>query len=352
MAASVRLRPMRFCAGPSCSSLASLRRARSSAQRDLGGERAQLRVVLRERRLRFAHGGHVATAAPEAQHVAVFDDADHRDQQNAIEPVRPVHDVLDVAHLVAVANRFADALDIDLGPRGMVTETRADDRAVYVLDAERHHECVVALGDVAVFAHPRDLIVGRQGDRHGLGQLGAENCLGAVGDEGAIPLVAGACHVDGQFAFGHHRLQQQHRQYAQREKSLQFIGAVERTHAARGRQRSDCHREAGGERRAPRPADQGDPHQHRVNDVGHFQRRCRRAMAAQEHRPQQHHQHREGRVGGDAATACSAREREAVDADREQQRRHHQRAEEVAYPPVLHRRARRRGWPCRSRRAH
>ena len=129
-------------------------------ERDLRGQRAQLRVVLRERRLRFAHGGHIAAAAPEAQHMAVFDDADHRDQQNAIEPVRPMHDVLDVAHLVAVANRLADAFDIDLGPRGMVAETRADDRALQVLDAERHHERVVALGDVAVFAHPRDLIVG------------------------------------------------------------------------------------------------------------------------------------------------------------------------------------------------
>ena len=45
---------------------------------------------------------------------------------------------------------------------------------------------------IAVFAHPGDLIVGRQRDRHGLGELGAEDRLRAVGDEGAISLVAGA----------------------------------------------------------------------------------------------------------------------------------------------------------------
>ena len=90
-------------------------------QRDLRGERAQLRIVLRERGLGLAHRGHVAAAAPEAQHVAVLDDADHRDEQHAIEAVRSVHDVLDVAHLVTVANRLADALDVDLA-------TRSDDR--------------------------------------------------------------------------------------------------------------------------------------------------------------------------------------------------------------------------------
>ena len=129
-------------------------------QRDLRGQRAQLRIVLRERGLRFAHRGHVAAAAPEAQHVTVFDDADHRDQQHAIEAVGPVHDVLDVAHLVAVANGFADALDIDLRPGRMIPEPRADDRALRVLHAQRHHERGVALGHDAVFAHPRDLLVG------------------------------------------------------------------------------------------------------------------------------------------------------------------------------------------------
>ena len=196
-------------------------------QRDFRGERAQLRVVLRERGFRFAHRGDVAAAAPEAHHVAVLDDADHRDEQHAIEPVRPMHDVLDVAHLVAVADRLADALDIDLRPGRMIAEARADDRALRFLHAERHHERGVALGDVAMFAYPGDLIVGRQRDRHGFGELGAENGLGAVGDEGAIPLIAGARHVDRRVAFGHHRLQQQHRQHAQREESLQFVGTVE-----------------------------------------------------------------------------------------------------------------------------
>ena len=86
-------------------------------QRDLRGQRAQLRIVLRERVFGFAHRRDIAAAAPEAQHVAVFDDADHRDQQHAIEAVRPVHHVLDVAHLVAVADGFADALDIDRATR-------------------------------------------------------------------------------------------------------------------------------------------------------------------------------------------------------------------------------------------
>ena len=191
IAASVRLMPVRFCAGPSCSSLASLRRARSSASViSVASARSCASCCASA----FSASRIAVTSrprAPEAQHVAVLDDADHRDQQHAIEPVGPVHHVLDVAHLVAVADRLANALDVDPRPGGMIREPRADHGAGRILDAQRHHEGGVALGDVGMFAHPGDLLVRRQRDRHGLGQLGAENGLGAVGDEGAIALVAG-----------------------------------------------------------------------------------------------------------------------------------------------------------------
>ena len=131
-------------------------------QRDFRGQRAQLRVVLGERGFGFAHRRHVAAAAPEAQHVTLFDDADHRDEQYAIEPIRAVNDVLDVAHLVAVANGFPDTFDIDLRPGGMISETRADHRALRILHTQRDHERGVAFGDDAVFAHPGYLFVGRQ----------------------------------------------------------------------------------------------------------------------------------------------------------------------------------------------
>ena len=48
--------------------------------------------------------------------MSLLDDADHRDQQYAIEAIGSVHDVLDVAHLVAVADGFPDTFDIDLRP--------------------------------------------------------------------------------------------------------------------------------------------------------------------------------------------------------------------------------------------
>ena len=138
---------MRFCAGPVVQLAREFAARALFGQRDLGGERAQLRIVLGERGFGLAHRGHVAAASPEAQHVPVLDDADHRDQQHAIEPVGTVHHVFDVAHLVAVADGLADALDVDLRPRRMIAEARAHDRALRILDAERHHERGIALGD-------------------------------------------------------------------------------------------------------------------------------------------------------------------------------------------------------------
>ena len=165
-------------------------------------------------------------------------------------------------------------------------------------------KAVLHSATIAVFAHPGDLVVGRQRHRHGLGELGAEDRLGAVGDEGAITLVAAARLLDGRVAFGHHRLQQQHRQHAQREESLQLVGAVEGPEAARGGERGHGHGDAGGERRAPRAAEHRDPHQHRVDDVRHVERRIVRAVVrAGTPAPSNSSSTRERRVGSGAAAA-------------------------------------------------
>ena len=130
-------------------------------QRDLRGQRAQLRVVLRERGLGFAHRGHIAAAAPEAQHVPILDDADHRNEQHAIEAVRSVHDVLDVAHLVAIANRIADAFDIDPATRSGDRRDACRPPALCAsLTPSATMNAVLHSATIAVFAHPGDLIVG------------------------------------------------------------------------------------------------------------------------------------------------------------------------------------------------
>ena len=218
----------------------------------------------------------------------------------------------------------------------MIREPRAHHGARRILDAQRHHERRVAFRDIGVLAHPGDLLIERQRDGHGLGEFGAENRLGAVGDEGAITLVAAARVVDGIVALGHDRLQQQHRQHAQRQEGLQLVGVLEGTEAARGGQCRHRHGDARGDCRAARPAEHRDPHQHRVDDVGTSSSEGGASMRSQEHGAEQQQQYRERRVGSRAAAAHGRRHRNAMESDGQQQRRDDERAEEIAYPPALH----------------
>ena len=125
-----------------------------------------------------------------------------------------------------------------------------------------------------------------------------------------------------------------------------MIGAVEGPEAARGRERGDGHGDAGGERGAPRAAEHRDPHQHRVHDVRHVQRRrgqCPRlrrntaASISDNTAKAEYVATRPPRALLESATpwkpivSSSGRDDE--------------RAEEVADPPALHARARRPAWP-------
>jgi hypothetical protein len=93
----------------------------------------------------------------------------------------------------------------------------------------------IAFGDIGVPAHPGHLVVQRQRGRHGLGELGAENRFRAIGDKGAIALVA----AQRALAMASSRsaitaCNSSTRQHAQREKGLQLVGIFERSQAPGG----------------------------------------------------------------------------------------------------------------------
>jgi hypothetical protein len=140
--------------------------------------------------LRRAHEGRVALRAPRAEHPPALQRADEVVEEVAAVPGAVHFDRLGVGQAVARAYEGAQVLDV----RGVfadeqVAEPRAE-QLLGALEAVHARGRVVALGEIAVSVEEFYLFVFGERCGDGLLKLEAPDAFGAVGDEGAVALLA------------------------------------------------------------------------------------------------------------------------------------------------------------------
>jgi hypothetical protein len=136
--------------------------------------------------------GHVALRAPDAREAAALDRAGEAVDEEARAALAVDLDRLGLGERVAGADEGAQVLDV---LRVFADEEVAEARAAHLVgggEAVHARGGVVALGEVAVAIEEFDLLVLRERGGDGLLELEAPDALGAVGDEGAVALLAGA----------------------------------------------------------------------------------------------------------------------------------------------------------------